>query len=97
MAGADAHVISIVVGEPRLAVRIAELALEQGVYIGAVLPPDVAEGRARLRLSVMASHTKSELRDAARVVAAAIPDAARRAAVARAEGPAVFDGLADAA
>ena len=68
VAGADAHVISIVVGEPRLAVRIAELALEQGVYIGAVLPPDVAEGCARLRLSVMASHTKSELRDAARVL-----------------------------
>ena len=68
VAGADAHVISIVVGEPRLAVRIAELALEQGVYIGAVLPPDVTEGCARLRLSVMASHTKSELRDAARVL-----------------------------
>ncbi len=68
VAGADAHVISIVVGEPRLAVRIAELALEQGVYIGAVLPPDVAEGCARLRLLVMASHTKSELRDAARIL-----------------------------
>ena len=31
-------------------------------------PPDVAEGCARLRLAVMASHTKSELRDAARVL-----------------------------
>jgi glycine C-acetyltransferase/8-amino-7-oxononanoate synthase len=68
VAGADAHVISIVVGDAALAVRIAELALEQGVYVGAVRPPDVAEGCARLRLSVMASHTKSELRDAARVL-----------------------------
>ena len=33
-----------------------------------MLPPDVAEGCARLRLAVMASHTKSELRDAARVL-----------------------------
>ena len=66
--GADAHVISIVVGDAAQAIRIAELALEQGVYIGAVRPPDVAEGCARLRLSVMASHTKSELRDAARVL-----------------------------
>jgi len=68
VAGADAHLISIVVGEAPLAIRIAELALEQGVYVGAVRPPDVAEGCARLRLAVMASHTKSELRDAARVL-----------------------------
>jgi len=68
VAGADAHLISIVVGDASQAVRIAELALEQGVYIGAVRPPDVAEGCARLRLAVMASHTKSELRDAARIL-----------------------------
>jgi 8-amino-7-oxononanoate synthase len=68
VAGSDAHVISIVVGDAALAVRVAELALEQGVYVGAVRPPDVADGCARLRLSVMASHTKSELRDAARVL-----------------------------
>ena len=55
------------VGDAPLALRVAELALEQGVYVGVVLPPDVAEA-ARLRLAVMASHTKSELRDAARVL-----------------------------
>jgi hypothetical protein len=43
----------------------------------------------------MASHTKSELREAARVLAAAVPAAAREAA---STGQAnVFDGLADAA
>ena len=68
VAGADTHVVSLVVGDARLAVRIAELALEQGVYVGAVRPPDVPEGCARLRLAAMASHTKSELRDAARVL-----------------------------
>ena len=71
VAGPDAHVISLVVGDAALALRIAELALEQGVYVGVVRPPDVAEGCARLRLSVMASHTKTELRDAARVLARA--------------------------
>ena len=68
VAGADTHLISIVVGDASQAIRIAELALEQGVYVGAVRPPDVAEGCARLRLAVMASHTKSELRDAARIL-----------------------------
>ena len=68
VARAGAHVVSVVVGEGALALRIAERALEQGVYIRAVRPPEAADGRARLRLSVMASHTKSELRDAARVL-----------------------------
>jgi hypothetical protein len=58
---------------------------------------------------VMASHTKSELREAAQVLAAALPASAREAALrtaagaappsgaADAERPRVFDGLADAA
>jgi hypothetical protein len=48
----------------------------------------------------MASHTKSELRDAAGILAAAIPAPARDAALRAAAGaaqPRVFDGLADAA
>ena len=68
VAGSDAHIVSLVIGDARLALRVADGALEQGVYVGAVLPPDVPEGTARLRLSVMASHTKSELRDAARAL-----------------------------
>jgi hypothetical protein len=70
----------------------------------------VPAGTSRLRLAVMASHTKSELREAAQVLAAAVPAAAREAAVRMAAGatpapsgdagpdrPRVFDGLADAA
>ena len=68
VAGSDAHIVSLVIGGSRLALRVADGALEQGVYVGAVLPPDVPEGTARLRLAVMASHTKSELRDAARAL-----------------------------
>ena len=103
VAGADAHVISLVIGDAALAVRIAEHALEQGVYVGAIRPPDVAEGCARLRLSVMASHTKSELRDAARVLGRAAlrcgfrPGAGVPLAAAQELAPAaprVFDGAA---
>jgi glycine C-acetyltransferase/8-amino-7-oxononanoate synthase len=103
VAGADAHVVSLAVGDARLAVRIAELALEQGVYVGAVRPPDVPEGCARLRLAAMASHTKSELRDAARVLGRAAlragfrPGAGVPVVVAQEPaqaGPRVFDGAA---
>jgi hypothetical protein len=62
----------------------------------------VAEGTSRLRLTVMASHTKPELRDAAKTIAAAVPASVRKGAVRRvldAEQTAavsgrVFDGLA---
>jgi hypothetical protein len=64
----------------------------------------VPSGTSRLRLAVMASHTKSELREAAAVLAATVPAAARHAPeppVSGSDDPArrarVFDGLADAA
>ena len=48
--------------------RICEAALERGVFAQAIRPPTVPEGTSRLRLAVMASHTKAELRDAARAL-----------------------------
>ena len=44
----------------------ARSALEHGVFAQAIRPPTVPEGTSRLRLAVMASHTKAELREAAR-------------------------------
>ena len=56
---------------PSVACRIVDHALEQGVFAEAVRPPAVPEGTARVRLSVMASHTRDELRGAATVLARA--------------------------
>ena len=103
VAGADAHVISLVVGDAPLAVRIAEHALEQGVYVGAVRPPDVAEGCARLRLvgdglahEVRAARRRPGARPGG--VARGLPPRRGRAAGgragARAAAPRVFDGAA---
>ena len=61
----------LIVGDAGLAVRICEAALEQGVFAQAIRPPAVPDGTSRLRLAVMASHTKDELRDAARILARA--------------------------
>ena len=84
--------------------RICEAALEQGVFAQAIRPPTVPDGTSRLRLAVMASHTRSELRDAARVLtqaalrngfrpSSAVPVAAAQTAAA---GPTrVFDGDAE--
>lgn len=68
VAGSTTQVVPLVVGEASLADRMAALALEGGVLVQAVAPADVPEGTARLRLAVMASHTKPELREAAQVL-----------------------------
>lgn len=68
VAGACAHVVPLVVGDAEVAAGIAERALEGGVFCEAVRPPAVPQGTARVRLAAMASHTRPELRDAARVL-----------------------------
>ncbi len=68
MAGSTTQIVPIVVGEAARAMRMCELALEGGVFAQAIRPPTVPEGTSRLRLAVMASHSREELREAARVL-----------------------------
>jgi 8-amino-7-oxononanoate synthase len=100
----DTPIVPLIVGDASDAVRASERALERGVFAQAIRPPTVPEGTSRLRLAVMASHTRSELREAASLLAAAVPVAARSAAAQAPSGPdseshpsRVFDGLRDAA
>jgi 8-amino-7-oxononanoate synthase len=65
------QIVPLVVGEAALALRVCEQGLERGVFAQAIRPPTVPVGTSRLRLAVMASHTKTELRAAARDLAAA--------------------------
>ena len=89
--GEDTPIVPLVVGNPEAAVAAAEAALAEGVFAQAIRPPTVPDGTSRLRLAVMASHTKSELREAARTLAAAVPR------VPAAPSAGIFDHLADAA
>ena len=86
------QIVPLVIGRASDAMNACEQALEEGVFAQAIRPPTVPEGTSRLRLAVMASHTKPELRGAAKVLAAAV-----RPRVSRPEGTRVFDGLAEAA
>jgi len=98
------QVLPLVVGDADHAVRVCERALEKGIFAQAIRPPTVPEGSSRLRLAVMSSHTRTELQEAAAVLAAAV-----RAVVGDRPKPApiegthepdrsrVFDGLAEAA
>jgi glycine C-acetyltransferase/8-amino-7-oxononanoate synthase len=106
MPDAGTQILPLVVGDANEAVRASERALERGIFAQAIRPPTVPAGTSRLRLAVMAAHTKSELREAARVLAACVPASARGATAALAERERarsgadrgrVFDGLRDAA
>ena len=66
--GAGTPIVPIVVGDPQLAMRICEAALERGVFGQAIRPPTVPAMTSRLRLAVMASHRTVELRAAARAL-----------------------------
>jgi 8-amino-7-oxononanoate synthase len=103
----ESPIVPLIVGDASAALAASDRALERGVFAQAIRPPTVPDGTSRLRLAVMASHTRSELREAARVLAAAVPATAREAGSRRVTADAggrdrphatrVFDGLADAA
>jgi 8-amino-7-oxononanoate synthase len=68
VAGSTTHIVPLIVGQAPLALEVCEKAIERGVFAQAIRPPTVPEGTSRLRLAVMASHTREELREAARVL-----------------------------
>jgi glycine C-acetyltransferase/8-amino-7-oxononanoate synthase len=66
------HIVPLVIGDAGRAMTVCEAGIERGVFAQAIRPPTVPDGTARLRLAVMSSHRRSELRDAARVLARAL-------------------------
>ncbi|HEX2087314.1 MAG TPA: 8-amino-7-oxononanoate synthase [Solirubrobacteraceae bacterium] len=80
VSGSTTQIVPLVVGEADVALRICEAALERGVFAQAIRPPTVPPGTSRLRLAVMASHTKGELREAARALGRAALQAGFRPA-----------------
>ncbi len=54
-------IIPIVVGEAKRAVELSQRLLEKGIFVQAIRPPTVPEGSSRLRVTVMATHTREDL------------------------------------
>lgn len=68
----ESAIIPIIIGDEAKALRISETLQNEGVLIPAIRYPTVAKGQARLRASLMATHTKEELKFAAAKIAEAI-------------------------
>ena len=57
-------IIPILIGEVDKAVEFSKILLSQGVYVPAIRPPSVPRGTSRLRISLMATHSKEDLEEA---------------------------------
>jgi glycine C-acetyltransferase/8-amino-7-oxononanoate synthase len=77
--GSRTHILALTVGEPELAIRLCEAALQRGVFAQAIGPPATPAISSCVRLAVMASHRSEELRAAARAARARRGTLRRRA------------------
>jgi len=58
---ARTQIIPILIGDSKKAVDISRKLLDEGVFVQAIRPPTVPKGTARLRITIMATHTKKDL------------------------------------
>ena len=69
---AQSAIVPIVIGDEAKAMQVSESLQKEGLLIPAIRYPTVAKGAARLRASLMATHTHDELQWAAGVIAKAV-------------------------
>lgn len=67
-------VVSVILGDPEVAVAAASACLEAGVRVGCFRPPTVPPGTSRLRLTARASLTRDELDLVGRVLTTVLAD-----------------------
>jgi len=67
-------IVPIVIGNEAKAMQISAKLQEQGILIPAIRYPTVAKGQARLRASLMATHTREQLQTAASIIAQAVKE-----------------------
>jgi 8-amino-7-oxononanoate synthase len=68
------HVIPWVIGDARIALRVADLVRAQGIDVLAVRPPSVPEGTARIRLTVTAAHEEDNIERAIAAIKSALKE-----------------------
>ena len=59
--GAPGHIIPWVVGDSAAALAATSALFERGLFVQAIRPPTVPEGSARLRVTLMATHTADHI------------------------------------
>jgi len=65
----EAPIISIILGHPDLAVSFSDKLMERNIFVSAIRPPTVPPGTSRLRISMMATHSRDDLKQALNCIA----------------------------
>ncbi len=64
----ETPIIPILIGEAKTANEFSKRLEEEGILVSAIRPPSVPKGESRLRLTIIATHTKEEIEFAARKI-----------------------------
>ena len=59
----DSAIIPIMLGSEQRALKLSNQLLEQGILAPAIRPPTVPQGTSRIRITVMASHSRQDLEE----------------------------------
>ena len=57
----ETPIIPLILGNPDTTMGVAQSLFDEGVYVQGIRPPTVPDGTSRLRITMMATHTKKEL------------------------------------
>ncbi len=75
MPEAHSAIVPVMIGEAAAALALSEALAADGILASAIRPPTVPPGTARLRFAFSAAHAQADIRRAADVLAARMPDA----------------------
>ncbi|MBO1511211.1 8-amino-7-oxononanoate synthase [Metabacillus bambusae] len=59
--GQDTPIIPVIIGDAETSVQFSKKLQENGIYAPAIRPPTVTDGKSRIRLTVTAAHTDSQI------------------------------------
>ena len=68
LCGSRTQIIPVLIGDPEPTMRAAAALFAQGIFLSGIRPPTVPAGTCRLRATLMADHTQTELRQAAQLL-----------------------------
>jgi len=68
LCGSQTQIVPVLIGGPEPTMRAAAELFKRGIFLSGIRPPTVAPGTCRLRATLMADHTPTELRQAAQQI-----------------------------
>ncbi len=68
LCGSSTQIVPVLIGDPEPTMRIAAQLFNQGIFLSGIRPPTVPVGTCRLRATLMAGHSLTEVRQAAQLL-----------------------------